>query len=266
MGSLMRSLFGIGDPPEDELSEEVTEGAGAKDLEYEKASEERLRSLFQLYTQYQRTAHGQKIKAVYEKTETIHNYLVSRNRLHELELFHIQKTEHFLNTFTAILNYHLNQPVKGEVARKNGSKAENLFRKFLNKQNKGRNKEEMIKPTDSQGRLIHTENAGIETPSLSVPEIAINTFATIKYRFDGLAEGEIGYTSTPEEKDIFLKQLSFVLRLEAISYIGNTLVTIPNNDGSHSTGLVPVIYWEGFLYVLNLNDLRLFPVKMYRKR
>lgn len=262
----MRSLFGIGESSEEEAREEIPEGKGPKDIEYEKASEERLRALFQLYTQYQRTAHGPKIKAVYQKTESIHTYLVSRGRFHELELFHVQKTENFLNTFSAILNYHLHQPVKESLASKNGSKAESLFRKFLHKQTNKKNKADMIKPADSQGRLIQAEESGIQTPTFAVPEIAINTFAKIKYGFEGLAEGEIGYTSSPEEKDIFLKQLAFVLRLESISYMGNTFVSIPNNDGSQSSGLVPVIYWEGFLYVLNLNDLRLFPVKMYRNR
>jgi hypothetical protein len=51
-----------------------------------------------------------------------------------------------------------------------------------------------------------------------------------------------------------------------MSYVGNAIVNIPNNNGTYPTGYVPVIHWKGFLYVINLNDYRLFPVKMQRSR
>ena len=265
----MRSFFGLDEPSEEETQEQDAQPFNPKEGEYIKASETRLTALFHLYTRYKGSPHADKMKAVFEKTESIHQYLVSRNRLHELELFHIQKTEHFLNAFSAILNYHQNSQGNGRQQR-GGTQSESLFRKFLRKQERGQDGEEMVKATDSQGRSIHAPENEADVPKLAVPEITINTFARIAYvnenSLSGYKKGEIGYTSTEEEKEAFQSYVGLRLGIDAISYMGNALVNIPNSNGQNPTGFVPVIYWEGFLYALNLNDFRLFPVKMYRKR
>ena len=106
MIKLMRSLFGIGGSSNKRTVLGKSISVDLKDVEYIKDSSNRLSTLHELYTRYRGTPHEQKIKIVYEKTKNIHNYLVTRNRLHELELFHIQNTEHFINTFTVIMDVH----------------------------------------------------------------------------------------------------------------------------------------------------------------
>lgn len=263
----MRSLFGLGTPAEEKDAAENAEQPDSRSREYIKRSEIRLNALHHLYTRYKRSPYGPKIKAVYEKTESIHQYLISRDKAHELELFHIQKTENFLNTFSAILAYQ-QQNRNGSASSKKESAAESLFRKFVRRQEKDKPKVEMVRSEDSKGRSV-LESQESSVPELRVPDVVVNSFATIVYETEpgeGQAAREIGFTSSEEEKEAFQQYISAHLGIEPLIYRGNTLVNIPNSNGSSPTGLVPLIYWEGFLYALNLNDFRLFPVKMYRKR
>ena len=80
--------------------------ADARAMQYIRASNARLNALHKLYDRYKHTPHAEKILAVFEKTKLIHNYLVTRKRIQELELFHVQNTEHFINTFTTVINVH----------------------------------------------------------------------------------------------------------------------------------------------------------------
>ena len=50
-----------------------------------------------------------------------------------------------------------------------------------------------------------------------------------------------------------------------ISYVGNALVQIPGVNGDGAAGYAPVINWKGYMYALDLNDYRLYPVRIYRK-
>jgi hypothetical protein len=100
-----RSFFGL----EQESTRTVMAHPGAADaraVQYIRASNARLNALHQLYDRYKGTLHADKILAVFEKTKLIHNYLVTRKRVHELEMFHVQNTEHFINTFTTVINVH----------------------------------------------------------------------------------------------------------------------------------------------------------------
>ncbi len=81
-------------------------GADVQAVHYIRASNARLNALHTLYDRYKGTPHADKILSVFEKSKQIHNYLVSKKRAHELELFHVRNTEHFLNTFTTIINVH----------------------------------------------------------------------------------------------------------------------------------------------------------------
>ena len=78
----------------------------AHELEHVRESEANLTALYHLARSYAGTVHEPKIKQVYEKTKEIHHYLVARNRVHELALFHLRNTQHFLNTFRSIIEVH----------------------------------------------------------------------------------------------------------------------------------------------------------------
>ncbi|MBD1395716.1 hypothetical protein H9Q13_00935 [Pontibacter sp. JH31] len=102
---IFRSFFGL----EQESTRTVMAHPNAADasaVQYIRASNARLNALHQLYDRYKGTVHADKILAVFEKTKLIHNYLVTRKRVHELEMFHVQNTEHFISTFTTVINVH----------------------------------------------------------------------------------------------------------------------------------------------------------------
>lgn len=274
MMQFFRSLFGFGGssgtrtvvghhvPPVD-----------IKDVGYLTASKARLDTLFHLYNRYKNTPHYPKIKSVHQKTKIIHEYLVARNRLHELELFHIQNTEHFINTFTVIMDAYESQHGIHPDPAKKGSKGRTILSSMRQESRRKaayvEKPTEMIKPVGRQEISALRKEAGSEVPELSVPDVLINTYARIPYveegNVEGLPAGEIGFTSTEEEKEAFLQYVSARLGIKDLSYLGNALVHIPNSDGTYPTGLVPIIHWEGFLYALNLNDFRVFPVRIYRK-
>ncbi len=271
----MRSFFGLNGSSSTRKVVGKTESFDVKDVGHLQESNVKLTALHHLYSRYQGTPHAQKIKIVYEKTKNIHNYLVSRNRLYELALFHIQNTEHFINTFTAIINVHQHQPVYAGLGQEamfseNAPSPPAAFKPDKLKQKPRPHREvEMIRPL--QGGVFHELASApkSEVPVLAVPEIYINTFAKIPYAKEEVAQGvvaeEIGYTSTAREKEAFLQYIAARLGISNITYAGNAHMTMPNSNGSTPTGLVPVIYWENSLYAVNLNDYRIFPVKIFRK-
>jgi hypothetical protein len=73
---------------------------------------------------------------------------------------------------------------------------------------------------------------------------------------------EIGFTSSETEKETFLTEVRARLGIKNIAYLGNALVNIPQSNGVSVNELVPVIRWQSCIYALNLNDFRLFPVKI----
>lgn len=264
MIKFVRSIFGLSESADNRTVIGTAPDLDLKSVSYIKDSNARLTELSHLQTRYKGTPHELKIKAVYDKTKTIHTYLVSKKRVHELELFHLQNTEHFINTFSVIMDVHQKQQEDNWSQANRKVRVSGLPEKsqpIKNKQNQeAYNKIEMVMPVDFIG-------AGI--PQLGVPEIYIDTSAKILYyKEDGsgnLISREIGYTAPEMEKESFLQYVSACLGIGGISYMGNALVTIQNNNGLQPTGLVPIIRWEGFLYALNLNDYRLFPVKINRK-
>ena len=259
-----------------------------KEVEYIRESNARLNVLHHLANRYRGTAHEPKLKAVFEKTKNIHAYLVSKKRPHELELFHVQHTDHFINTFTAILEVHQSHqaasmppPPPPPVPASNGeaspeAKAQVLLRKFeAERVRRGQEPlkfPEMVKPFVSrQSPLLGAKELRTVAPRLSAPDILIDTYSKIIYLREDTNEGliahEIGFTSTEEEKQNFLLLVSARLgiTLVGLTYVGNAVVNIPNSNGSTPTGYVPVIHWKGFTYALNLNDYRLFPVRIHRR-
>jgi hypothetical protein len=262
--------------------------ADPKDGVYIKSSNARLTTLHQLVARYKGTPHEQKLKTVFEKTRNIHAYLVGKKRPQELELFHLQHTDHFINTFTVIIDVHQRQQAgplppflqpEGTVRpgpETNGeAKASALLRKFeaesMRRKSEGSKAPEMVKPLPNQGAYAGTLELRTKVPTLTDPDIAIDTYSKVIYlREDsgkGLIAHEIGFTSTQEEKEAFVLYVSACLGINAlgISYVGNGVVSIPNSNGSTPTGYVPIIHWKGYTYALNLNDFRLFPVRIHRR-
>ncbi|AHM58666.1 hypothetical protein D770_01960 [Flammeovirgaceae bacterium 311] len=281
MTNFFRSLFGLGGSSKRRVVVGNRVDLDVKDVEYVNESNIRLTTLYNLYKLYKGSLHENKIKLVWEKTKNIHDYLVGKNRLYELELFHLQNTEHFINTFTVIIDVHrqhqgnpLSIPVShSQTEQKPASPAETLLRAFKadnhRKLEKPGHQTEMVRPAVNGGMFGQAEKTATDVPRLSVPEININTFARLTYTSNstsgGPADKEIGYTSTPQEKETFLLYIAARMGIRNITYVGNALVNIPNSNGTNPTGMVPIIHWDGFLYAINLNDFRLFPVKVFRK-
>lgn len=269
----MRSLFTWGDSTDNRTVVGAQVDVDLKAVTLIKNSNDRLTELGQLVNRYKGTPHEEKLKIVHEKSKTIHSYLVGKKKVHELELFHLQNTEHFINTFTIILDAHQKQQNNNYAAANRHLKPGSLPEKIpaiKNKQNQEAcRKIEMVIPAVMPEAFSNAGRSAAPIPQLLVPSISINTFSKVLYYKEDAAENliskEIGYTSSDLEKEGFLQHVSACLGIRGISYMGNALVTIANNNGSQPTGLVPIIHWEGFLYALNLNDYRLFPVQINRR-
>ena len=249
------------------------EGVEEKDLPYLKDSLRRLRDLQELHHRYKGTAHAQKIRDVQEKTKEIHTYLLSRKRGHELELFHLQHTDHFLNTFNVIVDAHQQHHAQAAALRRAAARAESVIRKVAPAAFRKDRKE--VKAAHQQNREVSQRafediaNAKAEVPILAAPQISINTYAKIVYLQEDLSgrliSNEIGFTSSPEEKAAFVDYVCDRFGIESIAYIGNTMVYIPSTHSSQPAEMAPVIHWNGGPYVLHLEDCRLFPVSTFRK-
>jgi hypothetical protein len=273
----LRSFFGL-QPTANRTVLGSVPNVDLKDVAYIKSSNKRLQALEALCARYKDTPHISKIVAVYEKTKSVHAYLVSKKRLHELKLFHLQHTDHFINTFGLIIEVHQRN---AEITRayEHGEPLSKSFSKSVLEQFRPEkatanglplNPPEPGKAPSSQGAFVYTEEAVTEVPRLSVPTVSINTYGKIIYlkedNADGLVANEISYTSSPAEKEAFLLNVATRLGIRNISYVGNAMVNIPNHNGFNPTALVPIIHWQHAMYALNLHDYRLFPVRMQRKR
>jgi hypothetical protein len=187
-----------------------------KDAELVSNSNSRLTSLNYLAIRYKGTIHEQKIKSVYEKTRNIHNYLLSKSRIHEMEMFHLQNTDHFINTFTVIIdNFQRNKEDNFNFSYEKPGKETYIGTLLAERSKKVVNSSkppEMVRPLRSQGNIIHTETLPAEAPKLTVPEITIDTYSQIVYFREGttsaLIENEIGFTSSNEEKEAFVNNVS----------------------------------------------------------
>ncbi|RNI29128.1 hypothetical protein [Rufibacter latericius] len=271
MMDFMRSLFG-----RKEAGRRAVIGAGEdlglQEIGYIKESNRRLTLLQELSTRYKGTPQASKMKAVYEKTKNIHTYLVSRKKVQELEVFHLKNTDHFLTTFTAIWEVHQKHALLTRGATEAANTVEVSVQKSkaekLKRLEQMANLPDLVRPVSTSVQFYQAGGAKAAVPRLYLPEISINTVEKITYYTEGkkeeLVPREIGFTSSKDQKEAFQSHLVTRLGLQDVSYVGNALLTIPNNNGITPTGVVPVIHWEGFLYAINLNDYRLFPVRIYR--
>lgn len=276
MIKLLRSLFGLNGVTGNRSVVGSPDSIDANDLPYITDSKRRLAALQELHSRYKSSPHAQKLLAVYEKTRRIHRYLVNRKKGHELELFHLQHTDHFLNTFTAIINAHQQHYEEEEVKAappKPIRKADMVGKTLVigpfrrdSREVKAANK---LNRATSQQAFADITEANIDVPRLTLPQISINTYAKIVYLKEdvagGLSTNEIGFTSTPEEKANFISYIAVRLGIADIAYIGNAMVYVPNHNSSHPAEVVPVVHWNGAPYALSLEDDLLFPVRTYRK-
>ena len=270
----MRYLFGLkGVTGNRTVVGKPETGIDVKDVPYIQDSNKRLAALQELCNRYKGTPHAEKISVVYEKTKHIHSYLGGRRRVHELELFHLQHTDHFLNTFTVIMDAHQQLLTEANTSSGSAGRADMKARRVVAAPFRRDRKEvkaaEMLNREISQRAFIDIKEAKTEVPRLSEPSISINTYSKIVYLkediSDGLTTNEIGFTSTAEEKETFVNYVSSCLGIEGISYVGNAMVYVPTHSSAQPAEMVPLIHWNGCPYALILEDFRLFPVKTYRK-
>ncbi|WP_210465329.1 hypothetical protein [Rufibacter roseolus] len=271
MMDFVRSLFGMKEEGRRAVAG-ATADFGMEEITYIKESNRRLTLLQELSSRYKATPQAAKMKAVYEKTRNIHTYLVARKKVHELEMFHLKNTDHFINTFTAILDVHQKHDQLSQAASASGNKVEEMVQNSradrMKRLEKMANLPDQVKPISNPVKFYNAGEAKAAVPRLYLPDISINTVEKVTYYTDGKSEElvprEVGFTSSKDQKEAFQNHLTARLGLKDVSFVGNALVTIPNNNGITPTGIVPVIHWEGYLYAINLNDYRLFPVRIYR--
>lgn len=279
-----RLLFGLNGVTGNRTVAGKPDSIAIKDLPYIQDSKKRLTALHELYTRYQGTPHAQKILAVYDKTKRIHTYLADRSRVHELELFHLQHTDHFLSTFTAIIDTHRPKTIptqdvaspssKPQQSQKPTGRPEVIGKTFVLGPFRRETKE--VKAVKLQNKeksrriFVETVEDSAEVAKLHIPDVAIDTFSKIVYlkedRGEGLSTNEIGYTSSVEEKEAFVDFVTSNYGLSSIGivYVGNALVYLPENE--MAAEMVPIIHWNGAHYAVCLEEHKLFPVSTFRKR
>ncbi|WP_347159086.1 hypothetical protein [Pontibacter chitinilyticus] len=305
MRNIVRTLFGWNRSTGSRTVAGSPASVDVKDVSYIRNSNARLKTLQNLYIRYKATPHAPKLKAAYDKTKAIHTYLVDRQRVHELEMFHLQHTDHFISTFTAIIDMHRHQeaqapeppPVK-EIPQEKRMKAQPVYPlprretlsetifKRIETEAEGILRKIETEVARSNGRVpsipdivkravrpepFGTTVASPQEQEVVVPAISVDTFAKVFYvreqTSNGVLSGEISYTSSEQEKNAFLHTVSARLGLAkgTLSYVGNALLRLPDNNGTSQSGYVPVLHWNGCAYALHLSDYRLFPVKMHRR-
>ncbi|WP_162056390.1 hypothetical protein [Pontibacter pamirensis] len=273
MTNFWRSLFGLNGAAGDRTVVGTPEGIEVKDVHYIKDSKKRLTALQELHNRYSGTLHADKIEAVYHKTKEIHSYLIDRRRVHELELFHLQHTDHFLNTFTVIIDAHQQHYAKAAALKRAAARADGIIRKVASVTFRKDRKEVkaalQANRETSERAFADLNEAKLEVPGLTIPQISINTYSKIVYLREnisgGLVSNEIGFTSSPEEKEAFIDYVSERFGIDSLAYLGNAMVFIPTHNTSPPAEMIPVIHWNGSPYALILEDCHLFPVRTYRK-
>ncbi len=233
----------------------------SKELDYIKQSNKRLTDLYDLAKQYRGTLHEPKLRTVYDKTKKIHGYLIAQKRVHELELFHLQQTDHFINTFTAIINVHKehHEPVVLPP-----SKPVVQERVSIPKLEANQHKEVTFNPQPASGTIISADTTGegqLASSKLVLPVAFISPAIRVVYAEIPTTKGnvtrEVGFTSTKHEKDSFLKFIISQLGIYDITYLGNALLV--KAKGSAQVAL-PILKWRGNTYALDLDDFKLYPV------
>lgn len=279
----LRSIFGLRGVTGNRTVVANPESIDTRDLPYIQDSSKRLAALQELYSRYKGTSHAQKIYTVYEKTKRIHTYLTSRNRAHELELFHLQHTDHFLNTFTVIMDAHqqrhpllypqeqakapaapvANPPARSEVIGR--TLVLGPFRSYSREVKAV----QMQQREKSQRAFVETRQAKADVTHISVPGISIDTYSRIVYLredlSDGLTTNEIGYTSSEGEKEAFVQYVSGQLGIAGVTYVGNAMVSLSVASSPEPAEMLPVIHWNGAAYALHLESSRLLPVSTFRQ-
>ncbi|OKL38552.1 hypothetical protein [Pontibacter flavimaris] len=280
MIKLLRSLFGLNGVTGNRKVVGSPESIEARDVPYIRESNQRLVALQELYGRYKNTPYAQQLQAAYEKTRRIHTYLSARGRGHELELFHVQHTDHFLSTFSAIMDAHQEPQVHVQLPPQRIPQPQPagrpdvlgrtvVFGPFRSDRKEVKAARTLNRET-SQRAFQDIAESRTEVPRLDLPEISINTYSKIVYLredvSDGLTTSEIGFTSTPEEKEAFVNYITARLGLHDLTYAGNAMVYVPTHDSKHPAEMLPVLHWHGCPYVLSMDELRLYPVRTYRKR
>ncbi len=303
MINFFRTLFGYGTPSGNRMVVGAPAAVHAKDAVYVRNSIARLNKLQDLCHKYKTTPHAEKLNTVFEKTRRIHAYLLEKKRPHELELFHLQHTDHFINTFSVIIDVHRRHtapareaapvqqkvpvppvppppaptqqrpPVK-QVNSRGGIdvKVDDVLRKIETETLRGiqtaHKVTEMVRRVAGQApSMSPTQTMQQSRPALTVPVINIDTFTRIHYPKEkgstGPVAGEVGYTSTDDEKEDFLSHVASRLGIDQslLTYVGNTVLAIPGGPVAY----MPVICWKDCTYALTMHDYRLFPVKLYRQ-
>ncbi len=279
MIKFMRSLFGSGGLTGNRKVMGHPINVDLKHIAHIRESNARLTSLHDLYQGYKNTPHAPKLKAVYDKTKHVHAYLVAKKKVHELELFHLQNTDHFINTFSAILHVHQKHnsaPVTALTPPSAPAEERPLILlkesgvEKLKQEAAAASRVELVKRLNRQSMFAtSTVEDRAEVPKLSIPAVSINTYSKVFY-MDGKDDAEdqeakeISFTSAKQDKDNFISFVTARLGIDGVSYVGNAMVAMPYSDGSHPAGTVPVVHWNGCNYAFNLTDYRLFPVRINR--
>jgi len=234
-----------------------------KEAQHVHNSDKRLKLLQTLCNQYKGTPHELKINQVYEKTKNIHAYLIDQKKATALEIFHLQNTDHFINTFALIRATHAKNKGAKTATIATDEDSGNLVIGRANQSSSSYTR--AYKAPRTNINATHIPAAG-----LAIPAIAIDTFSRINYvRFDASGDPgsfEIGFTSSYQDKEYFLATIATRIGLYKpdITYVGNTQVLLPDTTGSSKAGYVPVINWRGSMYAVSLSDYRLFPVRINR--
>ncbi|MFT2007897.1 hypothetical protein ACMA1I_04415 [Pontibacter sp. 13R65] len=272
---MLRFLFGFKGESGNRMVVGQPVQVDVKEVQYILSSTNRLTVLLNLQNRYKGTAHEAKFRAVHEKSKRIHNYLVSKKRLHELELFHLQHTDHFINTFTVIMDVHQRHDTNSPVAPEPEPEPE----KSEVREELRQVKEKPPKPAkyvSEMARKVREKSSGItsasdDLPVVVVPVVELDMYSSIVYAREnsdiGLITKKIGLSSTEEEKEAFLNHLASRIGIgkDSLSYAGNAVLSVPARHGTVDTGTMPVINWVGFSYALSLTDYRLFPVNIAPK-
>lgn len=271
MIDFFRSFFGGSSGKRTVLGNKVS--VDVKEAEMIRDSNARIALLEKLAKRYKETSYGEKFKSVHEKTLKVHAYLVARKRIQELEIFHLQKTEHFINAFTVIMDVHqrheehIFDPAKSVPKDKMTPTYFQTLRMKMAREKKAQF--DSARQQVHQVSALEAEAKPPEAARLVVPDVNLHSYSKVVYFKQtpkGLINLEIGFTSSKSDKESFLEHVAVRLGIDAksLSYVGNALVNIPGSK-LHPKTYLPLLYWNGFTYALNLSDYRLFPVKLYRK-
>ncbi len=267
MIKFLRLLFGQPSPAGKRTVVGQANAVDVKEVKYTQDSSARLNLLNNLCNKYKGMPHEAKIKSVYEKTKSIHTFLIAKKRGPELELFHLQHTDHFINTFGIIAEVHQRYQESIFSSAQSNQVPENIPSAPNGRPEPVMAAREPAQRAGSPAAFNATLKTEAAVPTLPVPVISINTFARIPYvhadTLGSLSAREISFTAAEPEKELFLAEVSARLGIQNIVYLGNALVNIPQSTQDTTTPeLVPVIRWQHSVYALYLKDFRLFPVKI----